>query len=135
MRITRNLIRSLTPGAFQRSLLASQSLALLLPHESSSLLSWTLTEPPELRKGRRRLTKDNNGGKELSAITSSRWICTSTVVVSCRLAVQQEFSWICQGSRGLSRGWVLSCLWESHCLCRLGARTDRLPTHLCQILA
>ena len=25
-------------------------------------------------------------------------------------------------------------LWESHCVCRLGARTDRLPSLLCRIL-
>ena len=37
------------------------------------------SEHPELRKGRRRLfiqIKDNNAGKELSAATISRWICT-----------------------------------------------------------
>ena len=41
-----------------------------------------LTEHPELRKDRRRLfvpIKDNNAGKELSASTISRWICTTTV--------------------------------------------------------
>ena len=41
-----------------------------------------LTEHPELRKDRRRLfvpIKDNNAGKELSASTISRWICTTIV--------------------------------------------------------
>ena len=41
-----------------------------------------MTEHPELRKGRRRLFipfKDNNGGKELSAASISRWICTTIV--------------------------------------------------------
>ena len=41
-----------------------------------------LTEHPELRKDRRRLfgpVKDNNAGKELSASTISRWICTTIV--------------------------------------------------------
>ena len=39
-----------------------------------------MTEHPELRKGRRRLFipfKDNNAGKELSAASISRWICTT----------------------------------------------------------
>ena len=41
-----------------------------------------MTEHPELRKGRRCLfipLKDNNAGKELSAASISRWICTTTV--------------------------------------------------------
>ena len=41
-----------------------------------------LTEHPELRKDRRRLfvpIKYNNAGKELSAATISRWICTTIV--------------------------------------------------------
>ena len=41
-----------------------------------------MTEHPELRKGRRRLFipfKDNNAGKELSADSISRWICTTIV--------------------------------------------------------
>ena len=41
-----------------------------------------LTEHPELRKDRRRLfvpIKDNNAGKDLSAPTISRWICTTIV--------------------------------------------------------
>ena len=40
------------------------------------------TEHTELRKGRRRLfipIKDNNAGKELSAATIFRWICTTIV--------------------------------------------------------
>ena len=40
------------------------------------------SEHPELRKGRRHLfipIKDNNAGKELSAATISRWICTTIV--------------------------------------------------------
>ena len=91
---TRYLIKSLTPGTFQRSLLASQRLSLLLPHESSSLLSQTLTEPPELRKGWRHLLvliKDNNGGKELSAASSSRWICTTIVESHAALQYSRSF--------------------------------------------
>ena len=41
-----------------------------------------MTEHPELRKGRRRWfipIKDNNAGKEFSAATISRWICTTKV--------------------------------------------------------
>ena len=41
-----------------------------------------LTEHPELRKGRRCLfvpIKNNKAGKELSAATISRWICTTVV--------------------------------------------------------
>ena len=41
-----------------------------------------LTEHPEVRKDRRRLfvpIKDNNAGKELSAPSISRWICTTIV--------------------------------------------------------
>ena len=41
-----------------------------------------MSEHPELRKGRRRLFipfKDNNAGKELSAASISRWICTTRV--------------------------------------------------------
>ena len=41
-----------------------------------------MTEHPELRKGRRHLfiqIKDKNAGKELSAATISRWICTTIV--------------------------------------------------------
>ena len=40
------------------------------------------TEHPDLRKGRRRLfipIKDNKAGKELSAATISRWVCTAIV--------------------------------------------------------
>ena len=39
-----------------------------------------MTEHQELKKGRRRLLiafKDNNSGKELSAASVSRWICTT----------------------------------------------------------
>ena len=41
-----------------------------------------MSEHPELRKGRCCLfipIKDNNTGKELSAATTSRWICTTIV--------------------------------------------------------
>ena len=41
-----------------------------------------MTEHPELRKGRRCLfvsSKDNNAGKELSAASISRYICTTIV--------------------------------------------------------
>ena len=52
-----------------------------------------LTEHPELRKDRRRLfvlIKDNNGGKELSATTISRWICTT--IVDSHAAIQNSKS-------------------------------------------
>ena len=50
-----------------------------------------LTEHPELRKDRRRLfvpIKDNNAGKELSASTISRWICTT--IVDSNAAIQNS---------------------------------------------
>ena len=50
-----------------------------------------LTEHPELRKGRRRLffpIKDNNAGKELSAPSISRWICTT--IVDSHAAIQDS---------------------------------------------
>ena len=52
-----------------------------------------LTEHPELRRDRRRLfvpIKDNNAGKELSAATLSRWICTT--IVDSHAAMQNSFS-------------------------------------------
>ena len=48
-----------------------------------------MSEHPELRKGRRRLFipfKDNNAGKELSAASISRWICTT--IVYCHASIQ-----------------------------------------------
>ena len=50
-----------------------------------------LTEHPELRKDRRGLfvtIKDNNAGKELSASTISRWICTT--IVDSHAAIQNS---------------------------------------------
>ena len=50
-----------------------------------------LTKHPELRKDRRRLfvpIKDNNAGKELSASTISRWICTT--IVASHAAIQNS---------------------------------------------
>ena len=50
-----------------------------------------LTEHPELRKDRRRLfvpIKDNKAGKELSASTISRWICTT--IVDSHAAIQNS---------------------------------------------
>ena len=50
-----------------------------------------LTEHPELRKDRRRLfapVNDNNAGKELSASTISRWICTT--IVDSHAAIQNS---------------------------------------------
>ena len=50
-----------------------------------------LTEHPELRKDRRRLfvpIKDNNAGKELSAPSISRWICTT--IVDSHAAIQDS---------------------------------------------
>ena len=49
------------------------------------------TEHPELKKDRRRLfvpIKDNNAGKELSASTISRWICTT--IVDSHAAIQNS---------------------------------------------
>ena len=51
-----------------------------------------LTEHPELRKDRRHLfvpVKDNNGGKEPSAATISRWICA---IVNSHAAIQNSKS-------------------------------------------
>ena len=50
-----------------------------------------LTEHPEVRKDRRRPfvpIKDNNAGKELSAATVSRWICTT--IVDSHAAIQNS---------------------------------------------
>ena len=50
-----------------------------------------LTKHPELRKDRRRLfvpIKDNNAGKELSAPSISRWICTT--IVDSHAAIQDS---------------------------------------------
>ena len=50
-----------------------------------------LTEHPEVRKDRCRLfvpIKDNNAGKELSAATVSRWICTT--IVDSHAAIQNS---------------------------------------------
>ena len=50
-----------------------------------------LTEHPQLRKDRRRPfvpIKDNNAGKELSAATVSRWICTT--IVDSHAAIQNS---------------------------------------------
>ena len=50
-----------------------------------------LTKHPELRKDRCRLfvpIKDNNAGKELSASTISRWICTT--IVDSHAAIQNS---------------------------------------------
>ena len=52
-----------------------------------------LTEHPELGKDRRCLfvpIKDNNAGKELSAATISRWICTT--IVNSHAAIQNSKS-------------------------------------------
>ena len=128
-----------------------------------------LTEHPEPRKDRRRLfvpIKDNNAGKELSASTISRWICTTIVdshaaiqnsrnlsgsvkAHEVRAASLQLFNkvdlfrlffpgnlvdsslpkkgWGSGGPQGDSR-LTDFYLYESHCVCRLGARTDRLPS-------
>ena len=194
-----------------------------------------LTEHPELRKDRRLFVpiEDNNAGKELSASTISRWICTT--IVDSHAAIQnsrnlsgsvkahevravatslQLFNKVDLHSVMKAGRWSSGCtftsfylrdlypqadslqragpivaagtssgspppsqvrislcilfrlffsgnlvvpflppkgrgpevpkvtlvrqsfyLWESHCVCRLGARTDRLPSLLCRILA
>ena len=73
----RDLIRSITPGTFLRSLLASQFLVL----SAHRCYHRYMTDHPKLRKGRCLFVpnKDNNAGKELSAATISRWICTAIV--------------------------------------------------------
>ena len=70
-----------------------------------------LTEHPDLRKDRRRLVvpiKDNNAGKELSASSISRWICTT--IVDSHAAIQdiQEPFWICQSPRSESGGYIVT---------------------------
>ena len=54
-----------------------------------------MTEHPELRKDRHHLFipfKDNNAGKELSAASISRWICTT--IVDSRATLQNSKSQI-----------------------------------------
>ena len=54
-----------------------------------------LTEHPELRKDRRRRfvpIKDNNAGKELSASSISRWICTTIVDSHAAIQDSKNFS-------------------------------------------
>ena len=77
------------PGTFQRSQLASQSLALI------TVLCIIITDISlsiqTLRKDRHSLfvpIKDNNAGKELSASTISRWICTT--IVDSHAAIQNS---------------------------------------------
>ena len=143
-----------------------------------------MSEHPELWKGRRRLfipIKDSNAGKELSAATISRWICTTIVDshasiqksknlqtvkshevrtvatllqlfnkvdLQTRLVIYFAVSlvgplvptssfkkgggswWSPTGSRFRSFG----SLWEPYHVCRLGAKTSRPPTLICQIL-
>ena len=57
-----------------------------------------LTEHPELRNDRRCLfvpIEDNKAGKELSAATISRWICTTIVDSHVSIQKKSEFFWIC----------------------------------------
>ena len=71
----KDLIKSMTHGTFQQSCVASQ-----IPVRALKYYRRSMTKHPELRKGRRPLfipIKDNNTGKELSAATISRWICTT----------------------------------------------------------
>ena len=87
---TRNRIGLMIPGTFHRSELA-RSLALLSPVRALRYYHRHLTKHPELRKDRRRLfipIKDNNAGKELSASTISRWICTT--IVDSHAAIQNS---------------------------------------------
>ena len=92
---TRNRIKSMIPGIFQRSQLASQFGSPNFPVRALRYYHRYLTQHPELRKDRRHLfvpIKDNNAGKELSAYTISRWICTTIV----------DFHAAIQNSRNLS---------------------------------
>ena len=117
-----------------------------------------LTEHPDLRKDRRSLfvpIKDNNAGKELSASSISRWICTTIVDSHAAIQDSKNLSGSVKahevravatslqksapkkgGSGGPQGDSRLTdfYLWESHCVCRLGARTDRLPSLFCRIL-
>ena len=80
------------PGIFQRSQLASQEFG--APNCSVRAPRYHhryLTEHPELRKDSRCHfvpIKDNNAGKELSASTISRWICT--MIVDSHAAIQDS---------------------------------------------
>ena len=91
---TRNRIRLLIPGTFQRSQLASQKSEFGAPKCHLRALRYYhrhLTEHPELGKDRRRPffpIKDNNASKELSASTISRWI--RTTIVDSHAAIQNS---------------------------------------------
>ena len=79
VRKIRGLTRSMTHGTFQRSLLVNQFVA---PTAQVGYCHKYMTGHPELRKGRCCLfvsSKDSIAGKELSAASISRWICTTTV--------------------------------------------------------
>ena len=83
----------MTHGIYQRYPLVNQSLALPAncPVRALRYYHRYLTEHPELRKDRRRLfvpIKDNNAGKELSAPSISRWICTT--IVDSHAAIQES---------------------------------------------
>ena len=70
-----------------------------------------LTEHQELRKDRRRpfvSIKDNNAGKELSASTISRWICTTIVDSHAAIQNSRNLFWICQSSRSKSGSYIVT---------------------------
>ena len=111
----RDLLRLMTPGTFQQSLLASQSLVLLTAQYTIRALRYYhryMKEHPELRKGRRWLfvpIKDNNARQEFSAATSSRWICTT--IVDSHAALQNSKSTVSQdhqSSRGPCSGYFIA---------------------------
>ena len=90
---TRNRAKSKIPGIFQRPLLAIKSEfgAPNCPVRALRYYHRYLTEHPELRKDRRCVFVpiiDNNAGKELSAATISRWICTT--IVNSHAAIQNS---------------------------------------------
>ena len=120
-----------------------------------------LTEHPELRKDRCRLfvpIKDNHAGKELSASTISRLICTTivdshaaiqnsknisgsvkahkvrAVATSLQLFNKVDLQSVMKAGRWSSGGTFTSFYLRDLCPQALGARTDRLPSLFCRIL-
>ena len=87
----RSRIRSMIPGISQQFLRVNQNSAPNCPVRALRYYHRYLTEHPDLRKDRRRLfvpIKHNNAGKELSASSISRWICTT--IVDSHAAIQDS---------------------------------------------
>ena len=91
MRKNRSRIKSMIPGISQQFLLVNQNSVPNCPVRALRYYQRYLTEHPDVRKDRRRLfvpIKDNNAGKELSASSISRWICTT--IVDSHAAIQDS---------------------------------------------